>query len=165
MWLTCRTHAPLLSVQFSYLAIVFFLCDRVFLCRVGSANGNHFGCQLVTGFRKPTFQEWIHISDDSSSNLGEQCIVHIPTMVQDSEYKDCTTKHERPEEALSAPRSSWQAGGEHDTPTWTLSGTQRTASFWERTEAPLPPPRPGCNVTHPKQLSPPPERLKLPFFK
>ena len=58
---------------------------------------------------------------------------------------------------------SWQAGGEHDTPTWTLSGTQGTASFWERTEAPLPPRRPWCNFILPKQLSPFPERLKLPF--
>ena len=32
-----------------------------------------------------------------------------------------------------------------------------------KTEAPLPPPRPWCNSIHPKQLSPFPERLKLPF--
>ena len=38
-----------------------------------------------------------------------------------------------------------------------------TASFWDRAEAPLPPPRPRCNFIHPKQLSPFPERLKLPF--
>ena len=103
------------------------------------------------------------MGDDSSSNLGEQCMANFPTMVQGSEYKDCTTKHIRPEEAPSAPRSSWKAGEEHDTPTWKLSGTQGTASFWERTEVPLPPPRPGCNFLHPKQLGPFPERLKLPF--
>ena len=38
-----------------------------------------------------------------------------------------------------------------------------TASFWERTEVPLPPLRPRCNFIHPRQLSPLPERLKLPF--
>ena len=32
-----------------------------------------------------------------------------------------------------------------------------------KAEAPLPPPRPRCNFIHPKQLSPFPERLKLPF--
>ena len=112
---------------------------------------------------------WRHVSEKHiwvmilQSNLGEQCMANIPTMVQGFEYKDCTTKHKRPEEALSAPRSSWQAGGEHDTPTWKLSGTQGTASFWERTEAPFPLPRPRCNFIHPKQLSPFPERLKLPF--
>ena len=52
---------------------------------------------------------------------------------------------------------------EHDTPTWKLSGTQGAASFWERTEASLPPPRPKCNFRHPKQLNPFPERLELPF--
>ena len=90
-------------------------------------------------------------------------MANIPTMVQGAEYKDCTTKQKRPEEAPSASRSSWQASGEHDTPTWKLSGTQGTASFWERAEALLPLPRPRCHFIHPKQLSPFPERLKLPF--
>ena len=37
--------------------------------------------------------------------------------------------------------------------------------FWERIEAPLPPlrPWPKCNFSHPRQLSPFPERLELPF--
>ena len=37
--------------------------------------------------------------------------------------------------------------------------------FWERIEAPLPRvrPRPKCNFMHPRQLSPFPERLGLPF--
>ena len=73
------------------------------------------------------------------------------------------TVQKRPEEAPSASRSSWQACGEHGTPTWKISGTQGTASFWEKAEAPLPPPRPRCNFLHSKQLSPFPERLKLPF--
>ena len=103
------------------------------------------------------------MGDDSSSNLGERCMANIPTMVHDAEYKACTTKQKRLEDALSAPRSSWQEGGEADTPTWKLSGTQGTASLWERAEAPLPPPRPKCNFIHPKQVSPFPERLKFPF--
>ena len=39
------------------------------------------------------------------------------------------------------------------------------ACFWERIEAPLPPlrPRPKCDFIHPRQLSPFPERLVLPF--
>ena len=57
------------------LAIVHF-CDRVSLCRVGDA------------FQKAYSEEWIHMGDDSSSNLGEQCMANIPTMVQGSEYKD-----------------------------------------------------------------------------
>ena len=108
-------------------------------------------------FQKAYLEDWVHMGDDSSSNLGEQC------MVQSAEYKDCTTKQKRREEAPSAPSSSWQAGGEYDTPIWKLSGTQGTASFWERTEAPLPHPRPRCSFIRPKQLSPFPERMKLPF--
>ena len=84
----------------------------------------------------------MHMGDDSSSNLGEKCIKTIPTanfpkMVHNSEYKDCTIKHKRPEEAISAPRPTEQP----DAPTSELLGRQGTASFWERTEAPLPLPK------------------------
>ena len=34
---------------------------------------------------------WIHMGDDSSSNLGEHCVATFPAMVRDAEYKDCTT--------------------------------------------------------------------------
>ena len=42
---------------------------------------------------------------------------------------------------------------------------QDKAYFWERIEAPLPPlrPRPKWNFIHPRQLSPFPQRLELPF--
>ena len=115
--------------------------------------------------QKAHLEKWIHMSDDSSTDLGEQCMANIPTMVQGTEYKDCTTPKKRPGETPSAPRSSWQAGGEHDTLTWKLSGTQGTASFRETTEAPLPLARPRCNFIHPKQPSPFPEHLKMPFSR
>ena len=83
------------------------------------------------------------MGDDSS---GEQCMVNIPTMVQGAGYKDYTTKQKQPEEAPSAPRPA----GQPDALTWELLGPQGTASFWERTEAPLPPLRPRCNFIHPK---------------
>ena len=109
-------------------------------------------CWILVGdsFQKAYLEEWIHMGDDSTSNLGEQCMANIPTMVQGAEYKDCTTKQKRPEEAPPAPRSSWQGGGEHDTPTWKLSGTQGTASFSERTGAPLPPLGPRCKFITPE---------------
>ena len=69
-------------------------------------------------FQKAYLEEWIHMSDDSSSNLREQCMANIPTMAHNSEYKDCTTKHKRPEEAPSAPRLT----GQPDVPTWELLG-------------------------------------------
>ena len=48
-----------------------------------------------------------------------------------------------------------------------LRGLKIRPIFWERIEAPLPPlrPRPKCNFIHPRQLSPFPERLELPFFQ
>ena len=53
--------------------------------------------------------------------------------------------------------------GQPDAPTWELLGPQGTASFWEKTEAPLPPPKRRCNFIHPKQPSPFPQRLEPPF--
>ena len=46
-----------------------------------------------------------------------------------------------------------------------LRGLKIKPFFWERIEAPLPRvrPRPKCNFIHPRQLSPFPERLGLPF--
>ena len=48
---------------------------------------------------------------------------------------------------------------------WETAKPQDKACFVERIEAPLPPlrPRPKCNFIHPRQLSPFPERLVLPF--
>ena len=59
----------------------------------------------------------------------------------------------------SAPRPA----GQLDALPWERTEPQGTAYFWERNEAPLPPSRPRCNFTHPRQLSPFPESLKLPF--
>ena len=104
-----------------------------------------FWIPVGESFQKAYLQEWKNMGDDSSANF---------TMM-----KHCTTKQKRPEEAPAAPRPT----GQSDAPTWELVGPQGTASFWERAEAPLPPPRPWCNFIHPKQLSPFPERLELPF--
>ena len=122
-----------------------------------------FWIPIGDSFQNAYLEEWIHTGDDSSSTLGEHGMANIPTMVHDAKCKDCTTIQKRPEEAPTASRSSWQAKREHGTPTWKISGTQGTASFWEKAEAPLPPPRPRCNFIHPKQLRTFPERLKLPF--
>ena len=72
------------------------------------------------------------MGDDSS---GGQGMANIPTLVQGVGSKDYTSKQKLPEEAPSAPRSA----GQPDALTWEPIGTQGTASFWERTEAPLPP--------------------------
>ena len=94
---------------------------------------------------------------------SEQCMANIPTMVQGAEYKDCTSnkkdlkKHLRHRDRHGRQVENMiRLFGSYLEP-------RVRASFWERTEAPLPPPRPRCNFIHPKQLSPFTERLKLPF--
>ena len=114
--------------------------------------------------QKAYLEEWLCVGEDSTGDPGEDSIKAIPTanvsaMVRCSETPNCTVKHKRPEEAPSAPRPTEQP----DAPTWELLGPQGTASFWERTEAPLPPSIRQCNFIHPKQLSPFPVRLELPF--
>ena len=108
------------------------------------------------------------LKDGQNFHLVEDATQSIPlaadsTKVRRSEDKDGTVKHEQPLDASSAPKSSWQAVGEPDAPTWKLSGTQGSSAFWEKLEAPLPHQKRGCNFIHPKQLSPFPERLKLPY--
>ena len=121
----------------------------------------------VTTFQKAYLEEWLRVGDDSTSDFGEHSTKAVPmatdsTTVRNSENKVCTVKHKQPLDAPSAPRSSWQPG-QFDAPTWELLGPQGTASFWETTEAPLPLPKRRCNFIHPKQLSPFPIRLELPY--
>ena len=80
-----------------------------------------------------------------------------------AESTDCALKYEQSLDTSSAPKSSWQAVGAPDAPTWKLSGTQGASAFGEKPEAPLPHQKRVCNYIHPKQHSPFPERLKLPY--
>ena len=61
---------------------------------------------------------------------------------------------ETPGVSKLASSSPWEPAKPHD-----------EAFVWERIEAPLPPlrPRPKCDFMHPRQLSPFPDRLVLPF--
>ena len=94
-------------------------------------------------FQKAYLEEWTHAGDVSS---GERGMANVPTLVQDAGYKDDTSKQKLPEPALSAPRSAEQPYALTCEPI----GHQGTASFWERTEAPLPLLRPRCNFTTPR---------------
>ena len=94
------------------------------------------------------------MGDDSSD---EQGFANFPALVQGSGNKGYISKSKLRDDAPPALRPE----GQPDAPTWEL--LQGTASLWERTEAPLPHPKRRCNFIHPMQLSPFPERLKLPF--
>ena len=99
-----------------------------------------FWIQLEDSFKKAYLDDWAFICDvasegPSSTDQGEV----IPETPGVSKF------------AFSLP---WEPAKPHD-----------KACFWERIEAPLPPlrPRPKCDFIHPRQLSPFPERLVLPF--
>ena len=99
-------------------------------------------------FKKAFVEEWVFISDVPSEGPSS---VEVPMFhnTDHSEYIPVT------------PRTS-----KHSTSLpWETAKTQDKACFWERVEAPLFPlrSRPKCNFIHPRQLSPFPERLELPF--
>ena len=150
---TSHTRA-MLSGRSSYWQVRIFFLRPCFLMSGLVCQWKPFGIPVGNTFQKAYLEEWIRVGDDSLSNVGEQCLktdptASIPAMVHNSEYKDCTIKHKRLEETPSAPRStgqyeqplddpstpksSLQAVGKPDALTWKLSGTQGTASLWERT--------------------------------
>ena len=63
----------------------------------------------------------------------------------------------------STPRSSRQAVGEPDAPTWKLTGTQGTTALWMIPGAPLRHQKFVKSCIHPQQYGPFPGRLKLPY--
>ena len=81
-----------------------------------------------------------------------------------SESKDIIFKQEQPWDTPSSPKSSWQAVGEPDAPTWALSGTQSTSAFWEISRHHCLTKKRVCNYVHPKQHSPFPDRQKLVYL-
>ena len=82
---------------------VHFLFATVFpLCRFGSANGNDFGIQLATRFRKPTLRNgyiWVMIPQVTS---GSSALKQFLRLISLRWYiilntKICTIKHKRPQ--------------------------------------------------------------------
>ena len=76
-------------------------------------------------------------------------------VLHSTDHIDCTRDDHPP---TPTPRQP-------DSLPWEPTRSQDKGYFWERIEAPLPPlrPRPKFNFIHPRQLSPFPERLELPF--
>ena len=102
-------------------------------------------------FKKAFLEEWIFNGDDSSD---EQRVTDFPVLLHSTGNTDYIRDDHPP-----TPRPSRQP----DFLPWEPTRPQDKAYFWERIEAPLPPVRPRCNFIHPRQLSPFPERLELPF--
>ena len=113
---------------------------KPFWTRVGETN------------KKAFLEEWIFVGDDSSDgqNVTDFLVFH-------------STGHTNyiRDDHPPTPRPSRQP----DSLPWEPTRPQDKAYSWERIEAPVPPsrPRPRCNFIHPRQLSPFPERMELPF--
>ena len=73
---------------------------------------------------------------------SKSCRVATPSTTESAKplksgSKDVIFKQEQPWDTPTSPKSSWQAVGEPDAPTWMLLGTQGTFAFWEISGAPL----------------------------
>ena len=118
------------------------------LCQVGFVNGNPSGSPVGNSFKKAFVEEWVFISDEPADGQNTM----EDSVLQSTDHSDCipgTTRISK--QCEPAPCESTKP--------------QDKANFWEPFEAPLPPlrPRPKCNFIHPRQLSPFPERVELPF--
>ena len=115
-------------------------------------NGNPSGSQSGNRSKKAFLEEWVFVGGDASD---EQNVMDFPVL-HSTDHTDCIRDDHPP-----TPRPLKQP----DSLLWEPTRPQDKAYFWERIEAPLPPlrPQPKCNFIHPRQLSPFPERLELPF--
>ena len=134
----CRACTCLLSSQFDWTSPLLVLPLLLnLLCQVVFVNGNPSGSGWEIRSRKPLWKS----GSSSAVNL-------LTDRTLSTDHSDCipgTTRISKQRDSLPCEPTK----------------PQDKAYFWERLEAPLPPlrPRPKCNFTHPRQLSPFPERL------
>ena len=109
---------------------------------------NSFWILVGDSFKKAFVEEWVFVSGDSSDG---QNVMDFPVL-HSTDHSDCIPE---------TPRISKEV----DSLPWEPTRPQDKTYVWERIEAPMPPlrPWPTCNFIHPRQLSPFPERLELPF--
>ena len=121
---------------------------RFVRCQVGFVNGNPSGSRSKIRSRKPI---WKSGSSSAIYLLQSHDTVEVP-MLHNTDHSEVIPETPR----VSKLSTSFP---------WETAKPQDKACFCERIEAPVPPlrPRPKCDFTHPRQLSPFPERLVLPF--
>ena len=161
----------LFSSRFSCLAGILFFVTEFPSCQVGSANGNPSGSPLANRFRRPTWRNgytWVMILPESSAwriFLLLCRVLFTKIIPPNKSYLKKHLQHQDQRGSLTllhgnlmGPRVLHHSGKErrHRLPslkTWAGKEPRHR----------LPHSRPGCNFIHPRQLSPFPERLKLPF--
>ena len=85
-------------------------------------------------FQKGYLEEWQPVDDGSKRDPGEDNLQTSRDTTESAKLlrfgsNDVTFKQEKPWDTPASPKSSWQAVGEPDEPTWKLSGTQGTSAF------------------------------------
>ena len=83
--------------------------------------------------------------------------------VQTAQEDERATAREPPRDGPSLPKSSWQAFGESDAPSWKHTGTQESAVSWEPLGPQLLPKTRVRHFVHPKPFGIFPKRLPLPY--
>ena len=142
--------------------------DQVILKTESICQWKPFWIPTCDTFQNAYLEEWQRVDDVQRCDPVEDNVrTHFGTTESAKLFKsgvnDVTFKFEQTWDAPSSPKSSWQAVGGPDAPTWKLSGTQGTSAFWETSGVPLLPKKHVCNYIHPKQYGPFPDRLKLPY--
>ena len=108
-------------------------------------------------FQKAYLDEWQLVDDESKRDPVEDSAQTIPCA------SDSSTVPSSMSNLWTPHRHRNPLGGEPHASIWKLSGTEGTSAFWGKTEALLPPLKRVYSFIHPKQLSPFPERLELPY--
>ena len=120
----------------------------------------------MTRYKK--LEEWEHVNDGQSHVLGEHKAHRISrttgsTKLHTAGKDEWNTTREPPCDVPSLPKSSRQAVGESDAPSWKYTVTQETLYFVTHWAYQLLPKNRVCNFTHPKQFGPFPKSLILPY--
>ena len=119
-------------------------------------------------FSKAYLAEWERVKDEQSHIPGEDKPHSISRTtelgkLQKAWRDENNTTREQYCDASSSLKSSWQAVGESDAPSWKYTGTEGTAVFWEPLGAPLLPKNVFATTCTQSNLAVFPKRLVLPY--
>ena len=119
--------------------------------------------------RSKKLEEWEHVNDGQSHVLGEHKAHRISrttgsTKLQTAGKDEWNTTREPPCDVPSLPKSSRQAVGESDAPSWKYTVTHETLYFGNHWAYHCFLKNFVCNFIHPKQFGLLPKSLILPYL-
>ena len=125
-----------------------------------------FGIQRGESYQKVFLEEWEKVDPEQSYVCGEDkscptAIVTETERLQKAQEDGRTTTREPHRGGCSLPKSSWEAVGAFDAPSWKYTGTQGSTVSWGSLAAAL-----KCSRSpfiDPRQVGTFPKRLALPY--